>query len=171
MSRKLALVALVMVTALMTEPSVSLAADADILREARDRAEIEVLMWRYIQALDNLDEEAYPTFFVEDGTLCCENSRVLKGRTEIKTTVQEASKRNAELRAQGKVVPKRYHPFFNSHIEFRDKDHAHVDSYWFGAVADDPPNGAPRINKVGRCEDELVRVKGKWLFKSRNLFP
>jgi hypothetical protein len=39
------------------------AADANVIREAQDRADIEVLIWNYTQALDNLDEDRYPTFF------------------------------------------------------------------------------------------------------------
>ena len=77
----------------------------------------------------------------------------------------------AAAKAKGETVPKLYHPIFNSHIEFRSKDHAHVDSYWFTALAEQPPNGAPKITLVGRCEDEVVRVDGKWLIKSRNVFP
>ena len=42
---------------------------------------------------------------------------------------------------------------------------------WFTAMAMKPPNGEPKISLVGRCEDEVVRVNGKWLIKSRNLFP
>ena len=44
------------------------ASDADVIREAKDRADIDVLIWRYVQALDNIDVEAYPTFFTEDGS-------------------------------------------------------------------------------------------------------
>jgi hypothetical protein len=38
-------------------------------------------------------------------------------------------------------------------------------------MAEQPPNGAPKVSLVGRCEDEVVRVNGKWLIKSRNVFP
>ncbi|MEJ0038049.1 MAG: nuclear transport factor 2 family protein [Gammaproteobacteria bacterium] len=150
---------------------VSRASDADIIREAKDRADIDVLIWKYVQALDNLDEDAYPTFFTEDGTICCEHDHVFKGHAEIRNVITEVKQKRAEAKAKGQVVPKMYHPIFNSHIEFRDKDHAHIDSYWFTAMAEQPPNGAPKISLVGRCEDEVVRVNGKWLIKSRNVFP
>lgn len=147
------------------------ASDADVIREAKDRADIEVMVWKYVQALDNRDENAYPTFFTEDGTLCCEHNHVFKGRAELKQLMLDDQKANAELKAQGKTVPKIWHPIFNFHIEFRDKDHAHIDSYWFTVRAMSPPNGAPEIALVGRDEDEVVRVNGQWLFKSRNVFP
>lgn len=148
-----------------------LASDADVIRESKDRADIEDLMWRYIQALDNLDEEAYPGFFTEDGSICCEHNHVYKGHTEIRKLIQEVKQSRAEAQAKGQTVPKMYHPVFNQHISFRDKDHAHVDSYWFTVMAEDPPNGSPKVSLVGRCEDEVVRLNGKWLIKSRNVFP
>lgn len=147
------------------------ASNADIIREAKDRADIEVLIWRYVQALDNVDVDAYPTFFTEDGSICCEHNHTYRGRAEIRTLLQEVKDSRDKARARGETVPKIYHPIFNSHIEFRDKDHAHIDSYWFTALAEQPPNGAPKITLVGRCEDEVVRVNGKWLIKSRNVFP
>jgi hypothetical protein len=147
------------------------ASDADVIREAKDRADIDVLIWRYVQALDNIDVEAYPTFFTEDGSICCEHGHTYKGRTEIRTLLQEVKDSRAAAQAKGEKVPKLYHPIFNSHIEFRSKDQAHIDSYWFTAFAEQPPNGAPKITLVGRCEDEVVRVDGKWLIRSRNVFP
>lgn len=150
---------------------VARAADANVIREAKDRADIDVLIWRYVQALDNIDVEAYPTYFTEDGTICCEHNHTFKGRVEIKTLLQAVKDQQDAARAKGEVVPKLYHPIFNSHIEFRSKDHAHIDSYWFTALAEQPPNGAPKITLVGRCADEVVRVNGKWLIQSRNVFP
>lgn len=149
----------------------SSASEADIIRESKDRADIEVLIWRYVQALDNVDVEAYPTFFTEDGSICCEHNHTYKGREEIRKLLQEVKDSRAAAQAKGQTVPKMYHPIFNSHIEFRDKDHAHIDSYWFTVMAEQPPNGAPKVSLVGRCEDEVVRVQGKWLIKSRNVFP
>ena len=150
---------------------VARASDADVIRESRDRADIEQLIWHYVQALDNLDEVAYPTFFTEDGSICCEHDHTFKGRAEIRQLLVEVKEKRAQAQARGEVVPKTYHPIFNFHIEFRDKDHAHIDSYWFTAQATKPPNSEPKISLVGRCEDEVVRVNGKWLIKSRNLFP
>ena len=151
--------------------STVIASDADVIREARDRADIDKLIWDYVQALDNINVEAYPNFFTEDGSICCEHNHTYKGRVEIRKLLQEVKdSRDAQI-AKGEKPPKMYHPIFNSHIEFRDSDHAHIDSYWFTAFADDPPNAKPRIALVGRCADEVVRVNGKWLIKSRNVFP
>jgi 3-phenylpropionate/cinnamic acid dioxygenase small subunit len=147
------------------------AADANVIREAQDRADIEVLIWNYTQALDNLDEDRYPTFFTEDGQFCCEHNETFKGHAKLKTIITDVKKSRAATAAKGETPPKMYHVISNSHIEFVDKDHAHVDSYWMTAFADKPPNSSPRISLIGRCVDELVRVNGKWLIKSRNVFP
>ena len=45
----------------------AIASDADILREAQDRADIQQLMWNYVRALDSTNEEAYANVFTEDG--------------------------------------------------------------------------------------------------------
>jgi 3-phenylpropionate/cinnamic acid dioxygenase small subunit len=151
--------------------SLAQASDADVIREAKDRADIEVLIWNYTKALDTLDEDKYPTFFTEDGTFCCEHDLTYKGRAELKTIIQEVKKNRAAQEAKGETPPKMYHIISNSHIEFVDKDHAHIDSYWMTAFADKPPNGSPRMALIGRCVDEVVRVNGKWLIKTRDVFP
>jgi hypothetical protein len=43
------------------------AAGGDALRESRDRAQIEALMWQYVRALDTLNEEAYADAYTPDG--------------------------------------------------------------------------------------------------------
>src|SRR5215207_6266530 len=41
--------------------------DSDVLREVRDRADIEDLMWRYARALDTNDADAYASVYTPDG--------------------------------------------------------------------------------------------------------
>ena len=41
--------------------------DDQVLREVRDRAEIEDLMWRYTRALDTTDADAYAAAYTADG--------------------------------------------------------------------------------------------------------
>ena len=41
--------------------------DGDVLREVRDRQEIEDLMWRYARALDTNDAEGYASAYAPDG--------------------------------------------------------------------------------------------------------
>jgi SnoaL-like domain len=146
-------------------------ADRVAIRESRDRADITKHIWDYVQAMDNLDVDAYPTFFTEDGSICCENNKVYKGHAEIRLLLEEVRQNQEAAKARGETVRKMYHPIFNFQIEFKDKDHARVNSYWFTVFADKPPNSEPNVVMVGRCEDDVVRVNGKWLIQSRNVFP
>ena len=41
--------------------------DDDVLRQARDRAQIEELMWRYARALDTGDADTYASLYAPDG--------------------------------------------------------------------------------------------------------
>ena len=41
--------------------------DDQVMREVRDRAEIEDLMWRYTRALDTTDAAAYAAVYTPDG--------------------------------------------------------------------------------------------------------
>ncbi len=41
--------------------------DADVMREAKDRGEIEKLMWDYARALDTGNAEAYAAVYTVDG--------------------------------------------------------------------------------------------------------
>ena len=51
-----------------TASHLALASDADVIREYRDRGEIEALMWRYTHALDTLNEDAYAAVYTPDGS-------------------------------------------------------------------------------------------------------
>ena len=43
-------------------------AEADLLREIKDREEIDQLLWRYTRALDSFDPDAYVATYTEDGS-------------------------------------------------------------------------------------------------------
>jgi hypothetical protein len=50
-------------------------------------------------------------------------------------------------------------------------DHARVDAYYLTAFGAAGQNTPLRIAAVGRSVDELVRVDGRWLIRSRNVAP
>jgi hypothetical protein len=146
------------------------AADADVVREARDRAEIQKLEWNYVRALDSFNSDAYAAVFTEDGQFGTRENAV-KGRRALKEMVDGFRKNREEQAAKGEVVQPMNHMITNEYIEFIDKDHARYHCYWmtvFGAVGQDTP---PRVAASGRGVDELVRVNGKWLIKSRDVAP
>jgi uncharacterized protein (TIGR02246 family) len=152
--------------------STAFASDADKLREADDRAQIQELMWKYVRALDTLDEDAYAAVFTEDGEFGSAG-KPAKGREALKKVVADVKKGRAEREAKGE--PKStamHHVITNAHVEFIDKDHARYHAYWMTTFAGAGQGGTPpRVAAVGRSIDELVRVNGKWLIKSRNVAP
>src|SRR5689334_8570387 len=110
--------ALVLVGGLATGSA--FASDADILREAKDRAEIAQLMWNYCRALDTFNEDAYASVYTEDGEFHAGTTMpATKGRVALKKMVADLKKARVEREAKGE--PKRtpmHHIITNSTIEF-----------------------------------------------------
>ena len=146
------------------------AADADELRELKDRAEIQELMWHYVRALDSFDSEAYVRVFTEDGQFRS-NQSVVQGRAALKKMVDDLKNSRAERAASGNSVPPMNHMITSTFIEFTDKDHARFHSYWMTVFGASGPDSPPRIAASGRGIDELVRVNGVWLIQSRDVSP
>ena len=114
-----------------------------VAREARDRAEIDALMWRYVRALDTLNADAYVAVYTPDGQFGS-GPTAPKGHDALKKMI-------ADLK--------------------QDKDHVRYHAYWmtvFGAAGENTPL---RVAAAGREYDELVRVNGRWLIKLRDVAP
>ena len=144
--------------------------DADVLREVRDRQEIEELMWKYTRALDTRDPDAYAAVYTPDGQFGT-GANATKGHEALKKMVADLRASNVAAEAKSGRQPGMYHMTANHRIQFIDKDHARVDAYYitaFSAVGQGTPL---RVAAVGRSVDELVRVNGKWLIKTRNVAP
>jgi uncharacterized protein (TIGR02246 family) len=139
--------------------------DDDVLRQARDRAEIEDLMWRYTRALDTGNGDAYAAAYTPDGQFSA-GTQVTKGRDALKKLATR------QPPAAGQPArPPLYHMAANHRVTFTDKDHARIDAYYITASAAGGENTPLRVVAVGRSIDELVRVNGKWLIQSRNVAP
>ena len=146
-------------------------ADEDTLRQARDRAEIEDLMWRYTRALDTGNAEAYAAAYTPDGQFGT-GANATKGRDALRKMV--AGTGATQPAATGAAQPARapmYHMTANHLITFIDKDHARIDAYYLTAMAANGENNPLRVAAVGRSIDELERQNGKWLIKVRNVQP
>ena len=59
----------------------------------------------------------------------------------------------------------------NPAVTFIDRDHARVDAYYLTAFGPAGQETPLRVAAVGRSVDELVRVNGRWLIKTRNVAP
>jgi uncharacterized protein (TIGR02246 family) len=144
--------------------------DDQMMREIRDRAEIEELMWRYTRALDTTDAAAYAAVYTPDGQFGT-GANATKGREALTKMVADLRANRAANEAKGVRNAPMYHMTANHAIRFLDRDRARVDAYYltaFGAAGQETPL---RVAAVGRSIDELVRVNGRWLIKSRNVQP
>jgi 3-phenylpropionate/cinnamic acid dioxygenase small subunit len=142
--------------------------DDEVLRQVRDRAEIEDLMWRYTRALDTGDGDAYAAVYTADGQFGT-GTNATKGREALKKLA--GGQRSAEEAAKGVRRPPMYHMTANHAIQFIDKDHARVNAYYLTASAAGGQDTPLRVLAVGRSIDDLVRVNGRWLIQSRNVQP
>lgn len=140
-------------------------------REAKDRAEIEKLMWQYARALDTLNPEAYVATYTPDGQFGG-GANATKGHDALRKMMEGLKKNNTDTEAKtGKKPPAMFHTSMNEYLEFVDKDHAILRAYWTTTFAGDAPGAAARIAAVGWERNELVRVNGKWLIQIRDTAP
>jgi uncharacterized protein (TIGR02246 family) len=144
--------------------------DDQVMREVRDRAEIEDLMWRYTRALDTTDAAAYAAVYTPDGQFGT-GANATKGKEALTKMVADLRASRVANDAKGVRNPPMYHMTANHAVTFIDRDHARVDAYYLTAFGPAGQEAPLRVAAVGRSVDELVRVNGKWLIKTRNVAP
>jgi ketosteroid isomerase-like protein len=139
---------------------------------ARDRAEIEDLLARYLFAMDYNDFDTYAQTFTEDGTLEFARGAVT-GRDNIRAAAKGFKEAIAGIYvdADGKPAVLR-HVLCQSTIRV-EGDQAWHTGFWFETANDGPKNEAgrvtPTLGTFGIYKDELVRVAGEWKFSYRNI--
>ena len=143
--------------------------DDEVLRQTRDRQQIEELMWRYARALDTGNAEAYAALYTTDGQFGS-GANATKGREALKQMIAAPRQRQAGAEPAA-PRPQLYHTTANHQVVVTDKDHARLDAYHITLAAGAGPQTPPRVAGVGRSIDELERVNGQWLIKSRNVAP
>lgn len=144
--------------------------DPDLLREMRDRIAIEDLMWRYTRALDTSDPDAYASMYTPDGQFTA-GTTATKGREALHKMVAGLRQTGADAQAKGQARAPLYHMTANHRISFTGKDTARVEAYYITASPAAGQNAPLRVVAVGRSVDDLVRLNGQWLIKSRNVAP
>jgi hypothetical protein len=150
------------VMALLASGPATLFGQDNSVREARDRAEIEALMWKYTRALDSGDGATYASTYTADGQFTA-GTTATKGHDALSKLVVQRPAANAPAR------PPLYHMELNHWIEFVDKDHVRYHAYYLtvsGAMGQDTP---ARIVAAGQSLDTMERVNGKWLIKTRDV--
>jgi uncharacterized protein (TIGR02246 family) len=170
MTKKIVLsIAAFLVVALLGSRAV--AAENETEREARDRAQIEKLMWQYVRALDTENADAYAAAFTPDGQFGS-GANAVKGRDALKKMINDFRQRAAENESKsGEKRQAMYHVIANSYLEFLDKDHARLEAYWMTVFAAGGPKTPSRVAAAGREVDELVRINSRWLIKTRDVAP
>lgn len=139
---------------------------ADDVQALADRAEIEELITRYVTALDGLDADAYEGVFTVDGEYDVTGT-VYKGRPAIRKIVADLQATRARNDAAGTASPQLYHVMANHSIEILDATNARHQSYAQTVRLAD--SGQFVVGFMGRYEDVLVKVAGRWYIKSRKL--
>ena len=159
----------VIATTLSLGASIALLGEDNTARETRDRHDIEALMWKYTRALDKGDGATYALTYTADGQFGT-GANATKGREALTKMIGGA--RQAPANGQPAAPrPQLYHTTANHQIVFIDKDHARIDAYHITMAAGSGRENPPRVAGTGRSIDELERVNGQWLIKSRNVAP
>jgi uncharacterized protein (TIGR02246 family) len=130
--------------------------DDEVLQRAKDREQIEELMWRYARALDTGDADGYAANYTVDGQFGS-GANATKGREALKKMIAGTRERQA-------AAPKRppmYHMTANHQIRFIDKDHARIDAYHITMVSAAGPETPARVAGVGRSIQRGSRVCGR----------
>src|SRR5881392_3081566 len=76
------------------------AAGDDVAQEARDRHEIEALMWRYARALDTFEPDAYASCYTPDGQFGA-GENATKGTAALKKMIADLRKNREEREQKG----------------------------------------------------------------------
>ncbi|BBC71848.1 conserved hypothetical protein [Altererythrobacter sp. B11] len=139
---------------------------------ARDRAEIEDLMARYLFAMDYNDMDAYVATFTEDGELEFA-SGTAKGRADIRKTAQAFKDRIGSVYKDVDGNPAVLRHVLAHTVIRVEGDRAWARAFWYEMANDGPRNASgrltPQIGTFGIYEDELERVDGHWLFSKRRI--
>ena len=130
---------------------------------ADDRSEIEDLQARYLFALDFRDPDLYVSTFTEDGILDVGSGD--QGREAIRQTIAKMPQPSATAGVRPAVGR---HNISNIVIKI-DGNRARSRAYWFH-YSNDNPKRAGVFDGFGHYEDDLVKVKGRWLFAKRRIY-
>jgi ketosteroid isomerase-like protein len=136
---------------------------------ARDRAQIDDLLSRYLFALDWQDPGAYAAVFTQDGVLVWAGGTV-NGREAIEQELRKA--RAADERANATTPalrPFRRRHFISNFAVRIEGDRATARSLWF-EINDDNSDRRAYVGGYGHLEDELRRVDGQWLISHHRVF-
>ena len=137
---------------------------------ADDRAEIQNLSNKYMVAVDAGDIETVMSTWADDGVLEWVNGTEV-GKAAIRKAMSNfGGARKVEIPEGATSRPRTRHQIINHVIDVAPGGTtAKTTAYWF-AITNNNPQGEVKLLYFGHYEDDLVKVKGKWLFKKRHVF-
>jgi hypothetical protein len=134
---------------------------------ARDRAEIEDLMARYLFALDYNDLDSFGAMFTDDAVFDFARGRIA-GKANILEAVGNFKARIGDIYKDEDGNPAVLRHVL-AHAAIRvEGDRAWTRSVWF-EMANDGPGKSLKMGTFGIYEDKLERVDGRWLFSERRI--
>lgn len=135
---------------------------------ADDRAEIENISNKYMVAVDAGDIETVMDTWAEDGVLEWVFG-VEHGKAAIRKAMSGFGGARPQAIPEGATSrPRTRHQIINHVIDVNGNT-AKSTAYWF-ALTNNTPQGDVQLLYFGHYEDEMVKVNGKWLFKTRKVF-
>jgi uncharacterized protein (TIGR02246 family) len=135
---------------------------------AEDRAAIADLQGRYLFAMDFQDAATYASTFSEDGVITWAQGEV-KGRKAIYEFMSSGTYNPTKGAENGKWPAASRHFITNQVIKV-EGNKARALTYWFQATNNTADRRTMVLGLFGHYEDELVKIKGKWYFKSRTIY-
>jgi len=135
---------------------------------ARDRAEIEDLIARYLFAMDWNDYDTYAQCFAEDGVLDYAMG-VQQGREHIRAEAKRFKENVGTIFVTHEGRPAKLRHVIGQRAIRIEGDRAWNTGFWF-EMADNGAEGALKMGSFGHYEDELARIDGQWLFTRRKIY-
>jgi uncharacterized protein (TIGR02246 family) len=138
----------------------------DLVQMLADRAEIQEVAYRYINALDTRDADLYLSVFTEDAEYDVEGT-IYRGHEALRGIITGLQKARDDAAAAGRPTVDLYHTNINPVIDIIGPTQARYQAYWQTLrKADD---NSMRIGGMGMIKDELVKTDGKWRIQKRVL--
>jgi hypothetical protein len=135
---------------------------------ADDRAAIVDLQGRYLFAMDFQDAATYASTFAEDGVINWAQGEI-KGRKAIYEFMASGTY-NPTRNAENGKWPAASRHFITNQVIKVEGNRARAFTYWFQATNNTADRRTMVLGLFGHYEDELVKIKGQWYFKSRTIY-
>jgi hypothetical protein len=148
-------------------------AHADGLQELQDRLQIEQIWAKYALALDSADPELYASLFTADAHVEVDG-QPYEGRAAIQGLIRDIRKKLNIDALPADHRGRRFGPIRHIVSGLTVDLHgnkATSESYWTEIISNGKDSrgigNPPAVLKMGRYEDELVKLNGQWLFSRR----